>query len=188
MPLSNTIKDKVDIVHTLLSIIALLIGGTWGMNEYLDKKNQDRINKSYEVVARFKENGDVRKYEEFVESPEIDKLLHDQSLSGTKKSDKLAALHTDIVLKNLRRTIGQFEDAVVCVNAKLCDRDVIAAFLGEAASNTFVYSYTNIKNDRKNNMDARYAEELEIVRGWYCILPVSSQYKRKKHSWCKYAT
>ena len=77
-----SLKDNVDIVHSLVTCIAIVVGGIWGVSEYLEKKSQDRIGKSFEIVAKFRENEELRKYGEFEDSDDVIAILNDRNLSA----------------------------------------------------------------------------------------------------------
>jgi hypothetical protein len=180
-----SLKEKVEIAQSLLTIIAILVGGLWGFNEYLEKKNQDRISKSFEIVDEFRASDDYRHYGEFIESGEVNGVLHDALLKGAGKSERIAKLHTDEVRGQLKRMIQTYENAVVCVEVNHCDKNVIAAFMAPEAHATYVVGYGVIKELRDLRNDREYANELVQLRGWYCTLPESANHKLKSASWCK---
>lgn len=181
----TSLKEKLEIAQSFITILAIIIGGVWGINEYLEKKNQDRISKSFEIVAQFKESEDSRHYGEFVESKVVYEILHNKMLKAAEKSDRLAQLHTDELRNQLKRTIEIYENAVVCVTVKHCDKNVIAAFMASDAHATYVIGYGVIKELSDQRIDPGYADELVTIRDWYCSLPESADHKLKPVSWCK---
>lgn len=178
-------KEKVEIAQSLLTCIAILVGGLWGVNEYLEKKNQDRISKSFEIMAEFRASEDFRHYGEFADSAAVSAILHDKLLKGAEKSDRIAKLHTAEVRNQLKRLIELYENAVVCVAVNHCDKKVIAAFMALDAHNTYVIGYGVIDELRTLHNDKHYADELLQVREWYCTLPEPANHKLKNASWCK---
>lgn len=181
----TSIKEKVEIAQSLLTIIAILVGGLWGMNEYLEKKNQDRISKSFEIVAEYRASDDLRRYGEFVESKAVNDILHDVLLKGVEKSERITKLYTDEVRNQLKRMVQAYENAVVCVMVNHCDKNVIAAFMAPEAHATYVIGYGVINELRDLRSDPEYANELVQIREWYCTLPESANHKLKRVSWCK---
>lgn len=181
----TSLKEKVEIAQSLITIIAIIIGGIWGMNEYIEKKNQDRISKSFEVIAQFRASEDSRHYGEFIESNAVNEILHDKMLKGAEKSEQIRKLHTDKVRNQLKRMIEIYENAVVCVMVNHCDKNVIAAFIAPEAHTTYVIGYGVIKELSDQRIDPGYADELVTIRDWYCSLPESANHKLKQVSWCK---
>lgn len=183
MPIS--FKDKVQTVQSLLTCITIVVGGFWGANEYLEKKRNDRISKSFEIVREFRANDDVRRFGEFVDSPEVNAILHDKVLKGAEKSERIARLHTADNRNQLKRVIELYENAVICVAVNHCDKNVIAAFMASDAHAAYVIGYGVINELRALRSDQGYADELLQVRDWYCALPESSTHRLKSVSWCK---
>lgn len=181
----TSLKDRVEIAQSLLTCIAILVGGLWGMNEYLEKKKQDRISKSFEIMTEVRASDDFRRYGEFVESKAVNEILHDGSLKGGEKSERITRLHADEVRNQLKRTIEIFEYAVVCVKVNHCDKNVIAAFMAPDAHATYVYGNGVIRELRALRGDPEYADELVQIREWYCTLPESANHKLKRASWCR---
>ena len=181
----STVKERVEIAQSLLTCIAILVGGLWGVNEYLEKKNQDRISKSFEIVAKFRSSEEFRNYDVFADSMVINNILHDKQLKNTEKSEQITKLHTNEVKKQLKLLIEAYENAVVCVEVNHCDKHVIAAFMAPEAHSTYVIGYGVIKELRELYNYPEYANELVQVREWYCSLPEAIDHKLKYASWCK---
>ena len=181
----TSLKDKVDIAQSVLTCIAILVGGLWGVNEYLEKKQQDRISKSFEIVGEFRKSEDSLRYGEFADSKDVSAILRNKLIKSTEKSAKIAELHTPELQGQLMRAIDRYENAVACVTTNHCDKNVLAAFLAHAANSWFVIGHGVILEIRERRNDVNYAADLETVRDWYCTLPESADHKRKKASWCK---
>jgi len=181
----TTVKEWVEVAQSLLTCIAILVGGIWGVNEYLEKKNQDRISKSFEIIAKFRSSEDSRNYGDFADSMAVNDILHDKRLKGSEKSKKIAMLHSNEAKKQLKRLIETYENAVVCVVVDHCDKNVIAAFMAPEAHSTYVIGYGVIKEQRELHNDQEYANELIQIREWYCTLPETIGHKLKRASWCK---
>ncbi|MFA7268208.1 MAG: hypothetical protein WC073_02565 [Sterolibacterium sp.] len=182
--MSASFKERLGIAQSLLTCVAIIVGGLWGMNEYLEKKNQDRISKSFEFVAKFRSSEDVRLYGEFADSIAATSVLRDKLLKATEKSQRITELHTDKERDQLKRTVEQYENAAVCVLVNHCDKNVIAAFMAKEANATYVIGYGVINKIRTARNDESYASELEQIRSWYCTLPESANHKLKSVSWC----
>lgn len=178
-------KDKVQTAQSLLTCITIVIGGFWGANEYLEKKKNDRISKSFEIVREFRASNDVKQFGEFVDSAEVNAILHDKVLKGVEKSERIARLHTADNRNQLKRVIELYENAVMCVAVAHCDRNVIAAFMASDAHAAYVIGHGVINELRGLRSDQGYADELLQVREWYCALSASANYRLKSVSWCK---
>lgn len=183
--MATSFKEKVEIAQSLLTCIAILVGGIWGGYEYLEKKNQDRIGKSFEMMAKFRASEDFRHYGEFADSTAVNEILHDKLLKGIEKSERITKLHTNKVRNQLKRLIELYENVVVCVMVNHCDKNVIAAFMAQEAHTTYVIGYGVIKELREQYSDPKYADELVQIREWYCTLSESSNHKLKSASWCE---
>lgn len=183
MPIS--FKDKVQTLQSLLTCVTIVVGGFWGANEYLEKKKNDRVGKSFEIVKEFRANDDVRRYGEFVESLEVNAILHDKLLKGAEKSERIARLHSAENRNQLKRVIELYENATICVAVAHCDRNVIAAFMASDAHAAYVIGHGVITEWRGLRTDQGYAEELLRVREWYCALSASADHRLKSVSWCK---
>jgi hypothetical protein len=183
--MSISFKEKAEIVESVLASIAILIGGVWGGIEYAERKNQERISKSFEIMAEFRESEDFRHYSEFTDSTKVNNILHNKSLNGTEKSKRIAKLHTDKVKNQLKSTIELYESAVVCVTVDHCDKNIIAAFASLSAHRAYIISYEVIEELRRQRNDRNYADELPQISKWYCTLPESVDHKLKPVLWCK---
>lgn len=180
----TSLKEKVEIVQSILTSIAILVGGIWGVNEYLEKQHQDRISKSYEIVSEFRKNEDVVKYLEFSESTDVNSILHDKLLSAPEKSKKIAEIHKEDHRRQLKRIIGIYENAVACVISNHCDKSVIATFMAPVAHSTYVIGFGLIREIGESRNDISFSDELITVRDWYCTLPESASRKLGNASWC----
>lgn len=177
-------KTKVEIAQSILMMLALIIGGIWGVNEYLEKKSQDRISNSFVMLSEFRANNDLQHYSEFSESSAVNKVLHDGTLNGIEKSEHITKLHTKQKRGQLKRIIDLYENAFICVTVNHCDKKVIAAFMASRAHAAYVIGYGIITELRKQNNDPNYADELIQIRQWYCTIPEFINHKLNSATWC----
>lgn len=182
--MTTTFQELVKTIQLLLSCIAILFGGIWGVNEYFEKKYQDRINESLQVVAKLKTSEEYQKYDAFIDSDPINDILHNNLLNGTEKSEQFAKLHTVEIKNQLRQLIDIYKDAVVCVAVNRCDQSAIAAFIAPQAHAINVYSNYVIRYLRERYGNPKYAGELVQVSKWYCTLPKSIGSKLEPALWC----
>ena len=100
-----------------------------------------------------------------------------------EKSDRIVGLHSAEHRRQLMRLIDAYENAVTCVTANHCDKNVIATFMARDAHSAYVIGYGVIKKTAALRNDQNYGQELRVVREWYCALPDSGN-GLKVASWC----
>lgn len=179
-----SLREKIRIAQSLLTSAAILVGGLWGMNEYLEKKTQDRISKSFEIIAEMRASKDFKQYGKFVVSTAVNAILNDKDLKGAAKTQALTKLHTEAIKDQFNNIVELYENAVICVSVKHCDKHVIAAFMAQDAHSIFVIGNGVIEEQSELRNDNTYASELLEVRGWYCTLPQEGEHRLKQVSWC----
>lgn len=156
-------KSITDFFTSWLTVITLVSAAVFGVLEYVDHKHDVRVQRSLDYVERYNQDlyltlrnrlNDVLEKE----SQTLISTLVDDSLSPQQIQRKYSDFINEMIAKHelksdLRRLLGFHEEVVLCVNAGLCDADVVRSFFSVDAQELFrgFYPYVCDQRDKWKN-------------------------------------
>lgn len=140
-----------EITGTWLSAIIMIIGGVFGIFQYLEHKNDVRIERSMTFVERFQDNTvtlSARKNLSQSIDGKIDELnallsnkdLKAEELSALFDAEIVKLVKQDVLTEHLKHIFTFYEQLVYCVEMELCDRDVADMFF-ETEAKSLIRTY-----------------------------------------------
>ena len=140
-------KGLADALKSWLGILTIFIGGAYSILEYIEHKQAVKVERSLSYV------GDYRRGEIANAKLALNQLLADNNndivkiLSHEYKNQEalnkaydnfiIKITNQSVIQRNLEVMFSFFEEAAVCVDKKLCDRDVIKIFFNDDAKSFF---------------------------------------------------
>lgn len=156
-------KSITDFLTRWLTVVTLVSAAVFGVLEYVDHKNDVRIQRSLDYVERYNQDlylslrnrlNDVLEQE----SGRLIATLVDDSLSAEEIQRRYFEFINEMIVthnlkSDLRRLLGFHEEVVLCVNAGLCDADVVRSFFSVDAQELFrgFYPYVCAQRDQWKN-------------------------------------
>lgn len=152
MSLDN-VEKRVNIAVSIVTIIAIISGGVFGVIEYLDYKKEIRIKNTIDLVNRY-HSGHV------LESKlRTDKVWNEMypSLIELFSTDSSSEAYEGFVLtiinkKNLNSPVsvlmGLFDETVVCIESDICDKETIDRYFLKSGRSFFNKYYPYICDQR----------------------------------------
>lgn len=136
-----------------LTIISIIFGGGFATREYLDHKSDVAVMQSLQLISRFSEDPLLD------DKIKTDRAWDDvfSGLSELVKVDSSPASYEGFVIgfveskeltNSIYRIFDLYEEAVICVEAQLCDKQVIDKYLLDSGRNFFSAFYPIVCNQR----------------------------------------
>lgn len=155
-----------EVAGTWIAALAVVIGGIFGVFQYLEHKDAVRVDRSMAFVERYHSDGLLMQarlkitHSMTMHIDEINQLLTDASKSPDEISNQYTTLiNKQIELETLSGHLEQiftfYEQIILCRELKLCDSSVAEQFFdtdGRAYIRTFYPYICNIR-EKWNNPD-----------------------------------
>ena len=153
-----------EITGTWLSAVIMVIGGVFGIFQYLEHKRDVRIERSMNFVERFQDNTvtlEARKNLSRSIDGQIDelnallsnKVLKAKELSALYDAEIVKLVKQDTLTEHLKHIFTFYEQLVYCVEMELCDREVADMFFETEAKSLIRTFYPYICHIRKEWYD-----------------------------------
>jgi len=161
------LKNLFDIAKSIIGIIAVIAGAVWGAIEYHNKVVADRVKETLAMVERFHK---APFNDAYARINSVWSANEGKAAEVANDAAKLNAFILSVIGENklddpLITMFDFFREVQVCVDRKICDRDVANAFfLGEARA---IYStnYPFIETKRALRKDPSFAAHLQAFVG-----------------------
>jgi hypothetical protein len=162
LKLANS-KSVTDFLTSWLTVIALVSAAIFGILEYVDHKQDVRVQRSLDYVERYNKDLYLKLRDRLAdvldqESKTLIATLVDDSLSKEQIQRKYFDFINEMIAKHkltsdLRRLLGFHEEVVLCVNAGICDAAVVRSFFSVDAQELFrgFYPYICDQRDKWKN-------------------------------------
>ena len=168
----NNTKTVSDILIAWIGVLSLIIGGTWTAHQYLDKKEQQRVQQTLKYVHQFN-TGELHKAQRqntlfWKKNTKYLKSVPDEKLKASVLSLILGG-KTDNVEQDIWLIIDFYESISTCVEENICKKDSALAFFGERGLRTYNQHihYINYVRDPKGMNDGKYAQAfLKFVKSY----------------------
>lgn len=155
-----------NIAVSVVTILAIFCGGIFGLVEYLDYKNNEKIKNSLNLVNRF-QSGEILN-----ERLKADSIWQDvyQELITIFKADASPEAYEGFVIaviskkkmeKSINSMMGIYEETVICVESGLCDQDTIDHYFSKSGRTFFNKYYPYVCNQRKKWNDPTIWENIQ---------------------------
>ena len=152
MSLDNSEKEA-NIAVSIVTIIAIISGGVFGLVEYLEYKKESKIKNTIDLVTRY-HSGHVLK-----SKLETDKVWNDMYPIMTEifKTDKTSEAYEGFILtiiekNNLTSSVsivmGLFDETVVCLESEICDKSTIDNYFLKSGKSFFNKYYPFVCDQR----------------------------------------
>nr|ABB79944.1 hypothetical protein [uncultured bacterium pES01019D12] len=143
-----------EVIATWFMAIMVVIGGFFGLFEYMEYKNTLRVDRALEFVSRYQSNDHVVSARKEISAsiekhlPEISQVLSNPALGVDELAhvyhDEIMTIVTeDAISAPLEQLFTFYEQVLLCHEMELCDETVLANFFDNDAgsySRTF-YPY-----------------------------------------------
>lgn len=151
-----------------ISIIASLTGGVIALNTYLQSAESERAKEALKYRERF----DLPRYA--VPIKKIEESLKSREIELTRAIEKGNETATRYVTGMLREekididsVIDIYEEIFLCIEARLCNREIAVRFFGKRAYEMYGPLGYYIKDVREDTGDHRYGRGLQyFFREW----------------------
>jgi hypothetical protein len=159
---AETVKLHSDIISTWLSIIGIILGGGYGLYQYMEKEKGDRIATTLAFLERYNKSP-VADARERLENVWLD--YDDEQLKILANKNTASTEHPKFVLgvigsKQLGRDITTMESFYssleVCIENNICEESVAASFFANDAKSFFDQHYAFIDKTRKEHHNPDY--------------------------------
>jgi len=157
-------KNIADALKSWLGVLTVFLAGAYTLFEYIEHKQSVRVERSLGYVEHYRDSNTAEA------KLSLNQLLADNqqtliSLLNSHYADEtelnaafnkliLSITRTPAVQRNLEITFTFFEEAAICVEHELCDKEVIQSFfLNDAKSlfNSFYPYVCQLRKQWKNN-------------------------------------
>jgi len=152
-------KNIADAFKSWLGVITIFIAGAYSILEYIDHKSSVRVERSLGYVEHYRDSNTAEAklaLNQLLANNQEDLIeFLKKSHSSTKALNEeykqfiLSLTNTPNVQKNLEITFSFFEEAAICVERELCDREVIQSFFINDAKSLFNSFYPYVCQLRK---------------------------------------
>lgn len=151
-----------------ISIIASLTGGFIALNTYLQNAESERAKEALKYRERFdlpRYVVPIKKIEESLKSRETDLTR------AIEKGDEAATRYVSGLIRDekidIDSVIDIYEEIYLCIEARLCDREIAVRFFGKRAYEMYGPIGYYIKDVREDAGDSRYGRGLQyFFREW----------------------
>lgn len=145
-----------------ISIIASLTGGVIALNTYLQSADAERAKETLKYRERF----DLPRYVVPIKKIEESLKTRESELTrAIEKGDEAATRYVTSLLReekiDIDSVIDIYEEIYLCIEAKLCDREIAVRFFGKRAYEMYGPLGYYIKDVREDAGDNRYGRGLQ---------------------------
>jgi len=165
-------KTLSDFINGWLTIVAIFAAGLFSLNEYLEHKTGEQVQRSLNYVERY--NGDKlldmrntlsTKLDE--ENKSLVETLSNPELSQNELQAAYDKLILEIIKKHklaiqIKTLLGFHEELVLCVESQLCDEQVARDFFTTDAKALFRGFYPYICDQRRKWKNEKIGLRVEI--------------------------
>lgn len=161
-----------DFLNNWLKIITILCAGIFGLLEYIEHKEDLKVERSLNYVERFNSSALTESRNTLSqivdrESEKIIKTLSDNKLSAEEVQNKYNDLIVKMVSEHkmesqLRQQFDFHEEVVLCVTAGICDEFVVRSFFSTNAKQLFKAFYPYVCDQRKKWNNKSISENVEF--------------------------
>jgi len=182
-------KTRVDIVTSLLTTFALIIGGCFGAYQYLEKARDDRVKETLNFLDRY--NHDPVAQARLQQQKAWD--AHFDEEVATNGKDIYAFIRRIIIEEKLESSISVLNDFYaaleICSRNEICDREVALQLFQENACSFFNRHHNFITERRKVSGDSSiglgtelFAKDPRGATSVSCVKRSVRWYDRLMHS------
>lgn len=162
----NDTEKLVSIVQSSVTIVAILVGGVFGLVQYMDYKSSEKVNRSLTQLTKYSADGMVKSRESINEawSDNLENLI--ELFKKNKSDEAYSKFVIDVVSNNnldndVDKILRFYEESAVCVNSNLCDEETIRSFFQTDAKPFFNTFYPYICSQRKRWKDEKIWETVQ---------------------------
>ena len=169
-------KSIADALKSWLGIITILLGGCYSVFEYIEHKQTVKVQRSLSYVSSYR-SGNISEAKLSLNQILVDQYTtFNEILSKTYSDDtSLSNAYNELVLKITKETSVQrnieilfsfFEEVAICVERKLCDKEIINSFFSNDAKSLFnsYYPYICSLRDQWKNKSVYLKTEIFYIQ------------------------
>ena len=163
----DRVKIISDIVATWVGLVGLLVGGAFGLVQYIEKEQADRVKATMDLHSRFNNSVifDLHKRLTSVWADRLDQLVS-QTESAAVTPDGWPKYVNTVVLEErlgpeVAALVDFYEAVQICAENKVCDRSTAYAFFGVDARRFYLLHLPYIEQLRNKRKDLTYGRKLE---------------------------
>ena len=163
-------KTFTNIVSGLVGVAAILSGGLFALNEYLDSKDKVRIEHTLTFMTRW-QSAPLYEAQQRINGawldafPELKGILTVQDTPAriTDACDEfvLRTIKTKSLEGDLAVIVDFFQGLSICAQRAICDESSVRAFFGSYARRFFRLHFAYITQIRQERNDPSFALDLE---------------------------
>ena len=156
-----------NICVSIVTILAILFGGIFGLIEYFDYKKSNRIENSLVLVERFNQ-GEILKNRAATSlvwqdlHQELINLFQKDSSPEAYEGFVLAVVKEKNLAKEVSSIMGFYEETAICVNAGLCETRTINRYFSKSGRSFFNKYYPYVCNQRTKWNDSSIWKNVQI--------------------------
>ncbi len=161
--------DKVSrLIVGWISILASLIGGYIALHTYLQSANSERAKETLKYRERF----DLPRYVVPIKKFEESLKVHEDDLTrAIGNGDEAATRYVTSLIQreqiDIDSVVDIYEEIYLCIESKLCDKDIAVRFFGKRAYEMYGPMGYYIKAVRLDAGDQRYGRGLQyFFKAW----------------------
>ncbi|REL26915.1 hypothetical protein DXX93_10265 [Thalassotalea euphylliae] len=163
----NTHHKAINTVVSLLTVLVLICGGLISLFEYLEHKQNQKINISLAIIKRH-QTGEI-----FQHRLSINKMMQEahSDIKDLFERDKTNKGYIDFMIDlinkqkmgyKIRALFNLYEEAIICVELSLCDQKTIDRYLTIPATAFFRTYFPYICGQRDKWSNSALWQEVEI--------------------------
>jgi len=163
-------KVRIEVITPIITTVALVVGGIYGLVEYRDHQREQRLEKTFGYVERFSSPpiSDMRLRLAAFWVEHDDAIVN--ALTTGSPNARAVAFHR-VIMENIAEEkleaevealLAYYEQVAQCTKLALCDSDTIDAMLKGYAAEFFHQFYPYVCDVRTRWRDDSMGAELEL--------------------------
>lgn len=157
------LKEWADALTPLVGAVAIVVGGVFGMVQYLDKKHDDRVKETLNFFDRYNSNHVLEARTALVAAWRQHAAEYDKVIDSADEYYKFT--RRIIIDENLRGEVAVINDFYaaldICTRNKICECDVAILLFQPDANSYYGYHYSYIAAERTRAKDDSIGAGLE---------------------------
>jgi hypothetical protein len=164
MSLERT-KTLSDIIATWAGLFALIGGGLFGLFQYLEKKEDDRVASASRLLERFHTDRLQKSYLLISGTWQRNNAVVNEAAVSKDPSDLptliLTIIDSEGMFPDIQALLDFYEVVAVCIDQRICDEATAMTYFHKEALAFFRTHTPFIDRERAQRADATYACRLE---------------------------
>lgn len=156
-----------NVIVSIVTVLAILCGGIFGLIEYCEYKKSNRIKNSLNLVERYNKGEILRSR---ITSGAVWQDLNEELVSLSQRDNSpeayegfvLAVISEKKLTKEVSSIMGFYEETAICMSAGLCEEDTINSYFSKSGRSFFNKYYPYVCSQRIKWNDPSIWENVQI--------------------------